>query len=180
MMSRVMYQVDTPYLPGHSRLPSGTDYAYRSGQHQLHLVLDRLAPAELQAVAEGPAELALAVELPVLFFCYRFLPAIAWSDCAYSIHQVPAGQAQLPARDAVAGGQAALSVVLVNADTGLVAAVRAVRLPPDFTRVLHTTIQEQAAQPWDAAAYEGAVAALRRRFSSEQLVSRAVAMAAAA
>jgi hypothetical protein len=73
---------------------------------------------------------------------------ILWSDAPYTWHMVPAEQRSGPPE--LAPGQGGLlTIILVNAETGLVGALRAVSLAPRFSRHLHTpwSREGRAARP---------------------------------
>lgn len=68
-----------------------------------------------------------------------------------------------------------LEIVLVAADTGLVAALRICWLSHDFSRALHDAIRDQAGQPFDQDAYDAHLDAIRDRYPTAELVPHAYA-----
>jgi hypothetical protein len=152
-------------------------YNFRDGAHELLLWLGSPSPAEVADIRQGEAEFALVVEPPVIVLLYRFGRSIRWSDAPYSWHRVPAGQRTLP-EPLPEGeeGRALLQIVLVDAATGIVRALRAVTLAPAFTAALHLAIREQARQPWDSNAYDRALQRLYARYpTSEAMLAQAAA-----
>jgi hypothetical protein len=165
-------EVGRAYIAGRINW-QGAKYSYRSGKHELLLFFDSPSRADVQSVRDAPCEFALALEPPVIFFIYRFGESINWWNAPYSWHMVPAEQRSLPET----GGpetQALLHVVLVDAGTGIVCALRAVTFSPEFTRALHAGIREQAESRWPGqAAYDAALADLCRRYpTSADLLRR--------
>jgi hypothetical protein len=152
------------------------DYNFRAGTHELRMFFRLPTRREVEAVRKGRCEFALAFEGPVIFLMYFFDPAIDWSDAPYCWHLVPEVERTLPQR----GGpetRALLQANLVEAQSGLVRALRVVTFLPAFTRALHFAIREQAALPWlGREAYEEALASIYKRYpTSGDLLARAVA-----
>ncbi|GMA17762.1 hypothetical protein E5F05_04345 (plasmid) [Deinococcus metallilatus] len=57
-----------------------------------------------------------------------------------------------------------MPVFLIDANTGIIAALCAVTLERRFVEVLHAALTRQLAWPWDEAAYDARLAELRGRF----------------
>lgn len=149
------YEVGQPYLPGRTRWPAGADYNWRAGQHELRLFFSRLGDREVRDVRTREAEFGLYVEQPLIVLLYRFGASIPWSDAPYSIWLVPADQRALP--DPVGEGAETrdlLTTFLVDADSGILRAIRVVSLSPAFTFALR-------------------LAALYRRYPSSQALLKA-------
>src|SRR5262249_29778903 len=98
-----------------------------------------------------------------LFLVARFGPSLSF-DASYQWHRVnPADKVPPPPHEETSPAPwAQVSIILVDALTGLVRALRAVSYSPEFTRALHRAIAEQAAAPFDADAYERWVRGLMR------------------
>jgi len=144
--SPTMYVVGQPYVPGRTQWLETVDYHYRVGGHELRLFFESPSPTEVAAVSEGRGEFALYAEDDVIFLGYRFEP-LGWSDQPFSWHLVPEDERILPPEDHPEA-RAMLFVILVDALTGLVRAMRALTFSPAFTRALHGAIRAQAARPW--------------------------------
>ncbi|GIW55376.1 MAG: hypothetical protein KatS3mg082_1780 [Nitrospiraceae bacterium] len=167
--------VGQPYHPNRNRWPEAAQYNFRSGRHELVLFWPSPSPQEVEGVRVGRADFGLFFEPPVILLLYRFAGACDWSDAPYSIHLVP--QEERLAPEAVSPeARALLSVVLVDADTGLVRALRAITMSPGFTRLLHAAIAQQLAYHWDATAYDQALASIYRRFPESRSLVRACKM----
>ena len=162
------------YIPGRSQYPEAVQYNWRGGQHELLMWLASPSRAEISDIRQGQAEFALVVEPPLIVLLYRFGRAIPWSDAPYSWHLVPEAEQTLPDTTDAIEPHALLQVILVDASTGLVQGLRAVSFSPAFTAALHSAIAEQAGQPWDAGAYNAALASLYGRYpSSTELLGQA-------
>lgn len=168
-------QVGKPYIPGKTSYPEAGEYNYRSGTHELRIFLGDATAAEISAVESGEAEFAFAYEQPdILMFLYRFGRVLTWSDAPYTIHLVPEAQRAEPPI-LIGDERALLSIILIDARSGIVKAIRVVSLSSGMSAKLHAHIQRQAAAPFDESAYDAALAALQSRFTSPALVRRAVA-----
>lgn len=166
-----VYRVGELYAPTRTRWPEAVDYNYRGGGgHELRLFWPRLSASNVQAVRTGSIELALYVEPPVIVLLYKIAGACDWSDQPFTIHLVPAAERQLP----IAGSRALLTILLIDADTGILRVIRTITLAPALTTALHTAIAEQAAAPFDQDAYDHALAAIYRRHpTTRDLLRRA-------
>lgn len=166
------YRVGEPYIPGRTSYPEAVQYSYRGGAHELLMWLADPLEREVRDIARGDCELALFVEQPLLILLYRFGKTLPWSDAPFAFHLVPQAERSLPEPTGVAEPHALLQVTLVDAVTGIVRALRMIALLPAFTTALHLAIRDQAAAPWDPAAYDRALAALFGRASSAALAAR--------
>lgn len=146
-------EVGKPYLPGRTSLAAGVKYNFRAGQHELLLSFHDPSPSKVEAVRSGEAEFALVLYRTVIFFLYRFGEAIRWSDAPYNWHRVPAKQRVIPQLPLPAS-RALLTVILVDAGSNIVRALRTIAFSPEFSRALHAAIAEQAASDWSAESYD--------------------------
>lgn len=165
--------VGLPYSAKRRSWPECSQYNFRGGEHELALFFGDPSRAEVDAFASGAGDLALYVESPVIVMIYRFGvegAGIPWSDAPYSWHLVPAHERKLPPE---LGGQDALRIVLVDAGTGLVRALRLVLLPEAFTAALRVAIIDQASAPWDLTAYDKRLAGLYTTFPDCAVMARA-------
>lgn len=153
------YSVGSLYHPGRTSWPEGPHYNYRSGAHELLLFYARPSKAEIDDIRKGPCEFAVVERGSAVALCYRF-GGQPWSDAPYSWHLVPEGQRDLPSADLEADKRAVLSVLLVDASTGILRAIRQVTWSPEFTRAMHAAIRRQAEAPWSEMTYHRDVEAL--------------------
>lgn len=161
--------VGSPYLPGRDQLPPGFEYTFRGGAHQLLLVVDNLRRSETEDIAHGSCEFAVAVHQPVTFFLWRFGTSFPWSDSPYSYWMLPDNERQPPRAWNHGEPHAVLTVVLVEAETGLVRALRAVSLSPALTTALHLAIHQQVTDGWSGAhEYDQALMATYSRYPTTE------------
>jgi hypothetical protein len=172
-------EVGKPYDPARRVWPEGSDYNFRDGGHELRLLLARLSNAEVGAVRQGRVEFGLLVELPELFVITRFYApgsdrVLLSFDCSYQWHRVPAVSRTPPPawEETSPATRAVCTVLLIEATSGILQAIRAVSFSPAFTRTFHKAIAEQASLPYDASEHERAVADVVRRYNTDQLWAR--------
>jgi hypothetical protein len=164
--------VGQPYLPEFRSWPEAAEYNWRSGRHELRLVLAHLTPKQVAAVESGPVEFGMFVEREGLFVVTRFGRSLSL-DTSYQWHCVdPADRVPPPPHEETSPElRALLTILLVEASTGVVRAVRVVSYSPEFSRAIHRAIADQAAAPFDALAHvRWAVGMLR--FTTAQLWNR--------
>ena len=142
------YRVGELYSPGHTAWPEGVDYNYRSGGHELRLFYHDPTPKEIEYIRVGAAQFAVVADKDLLFLCYKFGDG-PWSDAGFSPHFLPeAERGTPPATPATPKTRALLSILLIDAATGILRVVRTVTFSPAFTHTLHQLLIAQAARPW--------------------------------
>ncbi|MBI3654031.1 MAG: hypothetical protein HY231_23620 [Acidobacteria bacterium] len=167
------YEVGKLYHPARTQWPEVTQYNFRAGQHELVLFLNNPTPREREALRRLPCEFGLRVEQDVIFLLYRFGGDVPWSDAPYSIHLVPESERQIPAPELSAETRTLLQVVLVDARTGLIVAMRAVTLSPEFTAALQHAIYEQHERPWiGASAYDAQIQQAYEKYPTSEAMTR--------
>lgn len=164
------------YHPGRQQWPEGADYNFRDRGHEFRIFIPNASPAEIAAVHEGRVEFGLIVDLPELYVISRYWhpnePRVIMSfHCSYSIHRLDHDSRTLPPawEDTSPALRALVTIILVEATTGIVLALRALTYSPEFTRTLHHAIAEQAVMPYDPAEHEARVDAKVRAFDTGQL-----------
>lgn len=162
-----VYEVDKPYHPDKRHWPEGVDYNYRAGEHELRIFMRTPSEVEIADIRKGEARFALAVEGDIVFFCYQFGRG-EWSDCGFSFHLVSETERVLPEIPATPETRALLTVLLIDAENGILKVIRAVSLSPKFTRKLHEAVRDQAARPFPDN-YDQQIEAAYRRYTSAQL-----------
>jgi hypothetical protein len=164
-----LLEVDQPYTPDRYSWPEAADYHFRAGQHELRLFVDRPTPKEVVTVEKGPVAFGMFAEPEGLYVVTRFGRSLSF-DSSYQWHHVDPAErvAPPPHEETSPAPRAILAIILVNAATGIVRALRVVSYSPGFTRALHRAIADQAAAPFDALAHER-WAARMLRFTTAQL-----------
>lgn len=131
------------------RLPESIQYNYRGGQHELLMVLGRLAACcTVDDIRSGPCEFGVLMRGPVIFFLYRFGDSLPWSDAPLSWWLVPEKERIAPPLSESPGTRALLTIILVEQETAIILALRAVTFSPEFTLAIHDAIRAQAEKGW--------------------------------
>jgi hypothetical protein len=153
------YRVGMPYSPTRTSRSDAGEYNYRARSHELRLFFSNLSRADVRAVSNGPADFALLMQKDVLFFLYRFGEAVPWSDAPYSLHKVAQkfpDEASLPPTE-LAGKSVLLNILLIEATTGIIQAVRVIGFPSSFSQALHEAIRKTWDAPFSEASYNAQI-----------------------
>jgi len=161
------------YHPRRTRWPEVGEYNYRAGAHELRLFWASPSKNEIRGVRKGKPQFALLWQPPVVWFLYHFSSGgCPWSDAPYSIHLVPEAE-RVPPEPQTGAQRSLLQVVLIDADTGIVQALRAVTFAPLFSQRLARVIQEQWEQPFARAAYAAAIQTTYAQYSETEALLHA-------
>jgi len=136
--------IGKPLFEGRTQLPEAIEYNYQSGDHTLLLSMKNLHPKEIEAVREDEVEFGLYCENSIVFLLYRFGKVLPWSDSAFSWWNVAEEDRRIPAPQENPATRILLKIILIEAATGIVKAIRVTTLSPAFTEKLHDAIREQA------------------------------------
>jgi hypothetical protein len=159
------------WSPEHDKYDEGARYLYRHGAHELTLFWNGPTEAESNGFRANPVEVGLYVQGPAAFLLYRIQDVCEWSDVAFNVHLVPEAERELP--NEAAGDRARFRLTLVDAGNGIIRAKRIVSLDKVMTQALRMVMTEQAASPFDRAAYDAAVRAAHARFPDSDAMIRA-------
>jgi len=165
------YSVGRLYHSGRRSWPEITQYSFRGGEHELVLFWQSPSHSEVDAVRRGRMDLEVWVEPPLILLLYKVEGACGWSDAPFAWHRVEASEQVLPELPGE-GETALLHVVLVDAGTGIVRAMRQISFPPETAAELHQAVRDQAAAPWDPEVHDAALGRLYRSASAEDLANR--------
>jgi hypothetical protein len=124
---------------------------------------------EILDVRTAPAEFGWTDAGPVSLLAYRFGDG-PWSDVPYEPRKAPRRERGAPAAEP--GKHLLVTVVLVDAATGIVVALRAVTWPPGFAAAVTETVARQLAERRDDEAGSARLGQLYTR-SSAQLAAAA-------
>lgn len=136
--------IGKPLFEGRTELPEAIEYNYQSGDHTLLLSMKNLHPKEIEAVRCSEAEFGLYCENGIVFLLYRFGEILPWSDSAFSWWNVAEEDRRIPAPQENPAERVLLKIILVEAATGIVKAIRVTTFSPEFTEKLHDAIRQQA------------------------------------
>lgn len=136
--------IGKPLFADRTELPEAVEYNYQAGDHTLLLSMKNLHPNEIRAVREDVAEFGLYCEDGIIFLLYRFGESLPWSDSAFSWWNVAEEDRRLPEPQKNPAERILLKIILVEASTGIVKAIRVMTFSPEFTERLHRAIRGQA------------------------------------
>jgi hypothetical protein len=165
-------EVGKLYDPRRTVWEERADLNFRSVAHELRLFLGGATRAEVEAVQSGPVLFRFFAEPEGLFLITRFGTRMSF-DCSYHWRQMAEAtgdRTMLPlSAEASPALRALVTIILVEATSGIVLAIRTVRFSPEFTRAIHRAIRDQAGAPYDRAAHERWAEGMTARFSTDQL-----------
>jgi len=138
--------VGGPYNPGRRRWPEGPHLRLTPAGCELALFYAQPTRAEVHNVRTGLAQFAWLDAGPVSVLAFRF-GTMPWSDVPYEPWKEPDADRGVPAGDA--GNSLALQIVLADASTGLVKALRLLAWEPGFAQAVRDTLRRQLASPRD-------------------------------
>lgn len=136
--------IGKPLFEARRELPEAIEYNYQAGDHTLLLSMKNLHPKEIEAVRRDEAEFGLYFKDSIIFLLYRFGEVLPWSDSAFSWWNVSEEDRRIPAPQENPHERILLKIILVEAATGIVKAIRVTTFSPDFTEKLHDAICGQA------------------------------------
>jgi hypothetical protein len=163
-------EVGKPYHPDGQVWPERAGYSFRLGGHELRIFLGGATRREVEAVRAGSVEFGFFAKPPGLFLITRFGSQLS-VHCSYNWHRVSPDERTLPppSEETSPELRALITIILVEAPTGVVLALRGVTFSPEFTRALHRAIGDQVGTPYDRAAHEHWADRMTARLSTEQL-----------
>ena len=138
---------------------------------ELVLFLRQPTSREIQAVRTGQAAFGWVATEHTGILCYSFDGGVPWSDTPYTPHRdLPLEKSFFPIAQ---GAPTGLHVVLVDAATGIIKAMRQTPWPPRFAAAVYATVTRLASAPFSSATADQALAALWARYpDTDALVNR--------
>ena len=159
--------IGEPFTPERTKWPHNRfEFRYFDGSYLLQINEASPGPRSIEAFRFAPMHIGLHFERNVIFFLFKIQGSWEWSDQAFSIHLVPA-EDRGPG-DASDKHFVPLSVVLVDADTGLVRALRVVTMSPRFVVAFQRFIAVQKAAPFSRAEHEAAIGSVYARYTASK------------
>jgi len=169
-----LLKVGEPFVPERTVWDDGRfEYRYFSGSHLLQICWSAPSQEVTHAFSNGEMHAAVYEECGVLFFLFKINGFMDWSDQALSIWLVPERDRSIPPlRD---GEHAVLTLALVDADTGLVRALRVVTYSPRLSRLFLDGLRTQLETPFDRAQHQATIASLYQRYATSTELARRAA-----
>jgi hypothetical protein len=145
-----VYRVGEKLRKGRDSWPEGGHFVCGPHGHELTVCRSDINADLIHDFRRGESEFALVVEPPVIVLAYRFGQSDSWNDISYCWHLQPEDWRVVPPVLQSPEARALLWITLVGADDGLIHAQRGVTLSPQFTRMLHTAIRNQAMKAFNS------------------------------
>jgi hypothetical protein len=162
------------FVPGKTGYPESAVFEYSPSGPILIIALGNPTTQEIEAAKTGHVELALFEAEPVIFILHKIRGIESWSDSPFSIRlyeNIDFDWSQEIEEDMGLG----LIIVLVDANAGIVHALRMVGTSTQFARELRGAILRQLEQPFSRATYDTKIDEIYRKHSSEDMLYHATA-----
>ena len=145
-MTGYLLEVGQLYNPKRTRWPETPHLRLSPAGCELALFFTRPAADEIQQVRKNPVSFAWVDEDLVSVLCFRF-GTLPWMDAPFEPWRAPIEDRGVPVGGP--GQRLLLQIVLVDAHTGIVKALRTVTWDPAFAKAVRETIRRQLASPYD-------------------------------
>ena len=168
-----LYEVGKLYSQkGKTRWDEHVEYNFLAKAHELRLFYKSPSEKEIENVRTGVAQFALYPYLDVIFFCFKFGDD-PWSDSVSSIHLIPEDERMLPDDVDNAQERGLLHTFLVDADTGILKAMRVVSFSAQFSRAMNAAIWQQHERPFPSdTEYNAQAQRIYNQYSSSQIANK--------
>jgi len=164
--------VGQPFAPERTQWDDGRfEYRYFSGNHLLQLCLSAPSEQDIQNFHFGKIHVGLYIEQSVIFWLFKIQNLMDWSDQAMSIRLLQPQDQDIPPLPAA--GRIFLSLVLVDADTGLVAGLRTVTYSPHFSKVFRSALLRQKIAHFDKERHNTIIERVYAEFDHSRDMARA-------
>lgn len=163
-------KVGQPFSERKSWRHNSFELRYASGLFLLQLCFPSPPEREIKAFSEGAMHIALYCEQNVIFFCFRINNCMDWSDQAFSIQLIHEEDRDIPD---TGNAYVPLSLVLVDADTGIIRALRMVTMTPLFASAFKKRLQIQKDTPFSREEHFATVERIYRRYPTSRHIVRA-------
>jgi hypothetical protein len=167
-----VFEVGKPYNPRIRLWREGPHLRLTPAGCELVLFYAGPAAQEILDVRQGAARFAWIDAGPASVLCYQ-IGTMPWSDAPYEPWKEPAAARGVPAGGP--GNGLPLTVLLVDAATGIIEAIRITTWSASFAQAVRETVTRQLAAPRDDSAAARALDDLYGRYDSQTLAARAMA-----
>jgi hypothetical protein len=164
--------LDRPFMDGVATWPDGRfEYRYPGGYHMLQLCLGKLSERDITAFLQGQVHVGFYLRQAVLLILFKIENLMDWSDQTFALHLVaPEDRELLPH---LPSAYQALSLVLVEGESGLVKDMRLVTYSKHASALLHRILQQQLESPFDTDRHAALVAEVYRQYPHSRLLAKA-------
>lgn len=169
-----VFEVGGLFIPGKTQYREAAVLEYTESGPLLLLAIIGPTAKEVEAVKAGKIELALYEREPVLWFLFKIHGFGPWSDAPFSIRLYDGRDRKFDWSEEIEDGMGlGLQIILVDAGTGIVKALRFIAMPTDFSREFRAAILRQLERPFSADEYNREISRIYANYSSDDLADRA-------
>lgn len=153
---------------GKTKYQEGVVFDFQHGSPLLYLFFNRPTIKEIEAVKSGKFEVGFYVKDEVIFILAKF-EGMPWMDAPYSVHlSRPFVLQDIHERQGFG-----LTILLVDASTGILKAIRYSGLSTEFSRKFRDAIERQNTLTWEEKTYQQKINIVYGNYSTDDLVQRA-------
>jgi hypothetical protein len=132
-------EVGKPYKEGLKRIPEGMIFNFDQSGGLLRIVFDSPLESEIKEITQGKIKLGLLEEAGIIFFFIKF-GELPWMDAPYNVEfSQPFELEELT--DPKTGY--ALQIVLIDGTTGIVQALKLIKLPCEMSKRFKQLVEKQ-------------------------------------
>lgn len=157
-------EVGTLYSPTRRQWQETPQLRMQAAGVELALFYASPTPTEVEAVRHGKAQFAWIDSEHTGMLAFRLGDGVRWSDCPYHPHREQAADPDARVGIPDEWVSTLLTVVLVDAATGITRAILAVSWPERFTRAVRASVRRMLEQPYSDQAHNAAIDNLYARY----------------
>lgn len=161
-------KVGRPYIPNSTCFKPGVHFNFSAGIYQLLISINNLKKIEKKSITKGKGRFKIFTYRDILFLLYKFNPGFDWSDCPYHFSRV-ARDARVEPQDITNETEGiGLSIVLIEANTGIVEGIRLIKLKNKLSREIVDIIKHQVENPISDEEYHRRIDSAYRYYPSTE------------
>lgn len=168
-----MIAVGKPLIEGKTNYQEGVIFEYTEAGPILIVAFNRPAEKEIEGVKSGKLQIGFYEIEPVVFITVKIQGCGGWMDTPFTIRKYD-GKHTFDWSDPIGESQGlALTIVLIDATTGIVQAQRMIGTAHNFAVGLRSAILRQLEKPYDSVAFNQKVNEIYRNYTSDDIATRA-------
>lgn len=156
---------------GKTKYQEGVIFDFQQAGTLLYLFFNSPTETEIESIKKGEFEIGFYQKDEVIFIMAKF-QGMPWMDAPYSVHLSQPFEFQ----EITEGKGFGLTTLLVDANTGILKAIRYSGLSTEFSRKLRIAIENQKNISWDERSYNQKIDMIYDNYSTYDLVRRADAI----
>lgn len=162
------FEVGKLFEENKTHYQEGVKFDFTQSGPVLFLFFNRPTKNEIQSIKSGNGEVGMYVKDEVILMLFKF-EGMQWMDAPYNIHLSAPFEF-----DVIEEGKGfGLTILLVDASTGILEVIKYIGLSTELSRKLQNAIQNQKLAQWDNVAYEKKINQIYDNYNTDDLVLRA-------